>query len=66
MLWTALYNKIGRQPIKKTNKHHVYALLENPKTHQMEPIWLELKFDNQGNPYFVKSRHETLPRRRRP
>lgn len=29
MLWITLFNKIGKQPIKNTQHHHVYALLEN-------------------------------------
>lgn len=45
--------------------NHVYAILENPKTHQWEKINLCLKFDATGRPYFIQEipkdtqRHKT-------
>ena len=54
MLWITLFDKIGRQPIKHTQHHHVYALLENPKTHTVEKVYLDLRYDASGHPYFIK------------
>lgn len=57
MLWKTLFNRIGKQPLKFTQHNHVYALLENPATHRMEKVWLELKYDAYGHPYLIQSRH---------
>ena len=56
MLWITLFNKIGKQPIKNTQHHHVYALLENPKTHTVEKVYLDLRYDASGHPYFSKKK----------
>lgn len=40
MLWATLYHKIGKQPSKVTQHTHVYAILENPKTHRTEKVFL--------------------------
>ena len=54
MLWSTLYHRLGRQQLKYMQKHHVYALLYNPKTHKKEKISLMLRFDESGHPYFVR------------
>ena len=64
MLWVTLFNKIGEQSMKYTQKHHVYALLENPKTHMVEKVYLDLKYDASGHPYFIKRKnHDKQPHR---
>lgn len=55
MLWSTLFHRIGKQPLRITQHKHVYALLDNPKTHQLEHVYLELKYDNSGAPYLVRS-----------
>lgn len=61
MLWSTLFHKIGRQPLKYSQHNHVFAILENPKTHKTEKVYLCLKYDNQGHPYLVRDyeRHES-------
>lgn len=54
MLWSTLYNKIGKQPLRNTQRNQVYAILENPKTHQKEKVFLLLKYNTSGHPYFVR------------
>lgn len=54
MLWSTLYNKIGKQPLRNTQRNQVYAMLENPKTHQKEKVFLLLKYNTSGHPYFVR------------
>lgn len=54
MKWITLFNKIGRQPMKRMNTQPVYALLENPKTHRMEKVYLDLNFSQCGNPYLIR------------
>ena len=63
MLWTTLHSKIGKQPLRITNHKHVYAILENPKTHRKEQIFLELRFDSSGCPMFVASDYKSKDRR---
>lgn len=53
MLWSTLFNKIGKQPLSFTQHNHVYALLENPETHKPETVWLDIKYDEKGLPYLV-------------
>lgn len=53
MLWTTLFHRIGKLPLKYTQRNHVYALLENPKTHRIEKVYLWLKYDAYGHPYFI-------------
>lgn len=48
MLWVTLFHKIGKQQLKFTQHNHVYALLENPKTHEVEKVYLNLKYDASG------------------
>lgn len=55
MLWSTLFNRIGKQPLKTTQHNHVYAVLENPKTHITERVYLELKYDTSGKPYLVRA-----------
>ena len=50
MLWTLLFQKLKRQPPKASQ---IYALLDNPKTHRTEKVYLKLKYDSHGYPYFV-------------
>lgn len=59
MKWITLWNKIGKQPLKITQHSDVYALLHNPKTHEMEHVKLILKFDTSGKPYFVQDFKES-------
>lgn len=54
MLWVTLFNKIGKQQMRHMQKNHVYALLNNPKTHETEKVFLTLKYDASGHPYLVK------------
>lgn len=54
MHWITLWKKLGRQPMHKMTKDHVYALLENPKTHRREQVPLCLRFDACGHPYLVR------------
>lgn len=54
MLWATLFHKIGKQQLKFTQHNHVYALLENPKTHEVEKVYLNLKYDASGHPYFIR------------
>lgn len=63
MLWITLFNKIGKQPIKNTQHHHVYALLENPKTHTVEKVYLDLRYDASRHPYFIKKNDNNKPKR---
>ena len=37
----------------------IYALLDNPKTHRTEKVYLKLKYDSHGYPYFVP-RYENI------
>ena len=68
MLWATLWKKLGRQPLKVTQHNHVYALLENPKTHKYDHVSLCLKFDTSGreterSPYGnTKHKHSTQSR----
>lgn len=65
MLWSTLWNRLGKQKLKVMQHNHVYAILENPKTHQWEKVNLCLKFDATGRPYFIQEipkdaqRHKT-------
>lgn len=54
MLWSTLFNRIGKQPLSFTQHSHVYAILENPKTGEWERVPLCLKYDVKNHPYFVK------------
>ena len=54
MLWSTLFHKIGKQQLKYSQDNHAYARLENPKTHQKEKVYLLLKYNAMGHPYFVQ------------
>lgn len=54
MLWSTLFTRIGKQPLHITQHHHVYALLNDPKTNKTRKVWLCLKYDNAGRPYLVE------------
>lgn len=56
MKWITLFNKIGRQPMKRINSQLVYALLENPKSHRMERVYLDLNFSQCGDPYLIRQK----------
>lgn len=58
MLWATLFHKIGKQQLKFTQHNHVYALLENPKTYEVEKVYLNLKYDASGHPYFVRDHQD--------
>ena len=47
MTWENLFNKIGKQPIKITNKNEVNVMINGEK------ILLDLKFDKENIPYFI-------------
>lgn len=64
MLWVTLFHKIGKQQLKFTQHNHVYALLENPKTHEVEKVYLNLKYDASGHPYFVRDHQDGSDRKR--
>lgn len=54
MLWEKLFNRIGKLPLATVKNTHIYAILENPQTHVMEHVYLELKYNKDKIPYFVK------------
>lgn len=54
MLWSTLFNKIGKQPLSFTRHNHVYALIGNPETYKLEKVWLDIKYDAKGLPYLVR------------
>lgn len=54
MLWSTLFDKIGKQTIKYTRQNQVYALLENANTGQLEQVFLTIKYDAKGRPYLVR------------
>lgn len=62
MLWSTLFHKLGKQQLKYSQHNHVYALLENPKTHQKEKVYLLLKHNAAGHPYFVQDFEKTEDR----
>lgn len=47
MLWSTLWNKLGKQPLRITQHNHVTAIIEG-KTYE-----LDLKFDTKDRPYLV-------------
>lgn len=47
MKWYTLYKKIGKQPIKNTQKSDVIAIVNG------EEISLLLKFKDDGSPYLI-------------
>lgn len=59
MLWSTLFHKIGKQQLKYIQHNHVYALLENPKTHLKEKVYLLLKYNAMEHPYFVQDFKKT-------
>ncbi len=65
MLWVTLFNKIGKQQMRHMQKNHVYALLNNPKTHETEKVYLALKYDASGHPYLVKEEKKRDEKNRR-
>lgn len=54
MLWSTLFHKIGKQPLRITQHQQVYVLLENPKSNKKEKVLLDLKFNTKGEPYLIK------------
>lgn len=73
MLWKTLHTRIGNQQMAFAGRNHVYALLRNPKTHEMDKVCLQLKYDRCGHPYLIadekrQDRYENtdrLPHRRK-
>lgn len=47
MLWTTLFNRLAKQPLRITAHNHVEAIIDD-KHYQ-----LTLKFDTSGKPYLV-------------
>lgn len=65
MLWETLKHRMDILPGKSLRDRHVYALLQNPNTHLMEKVYLDLKFDVKGQPYLVKSHDQHKPKTRK-
>jgi hypothetical protein len=63
MRWFTLFKKLGNQPLKITQNHNVYAVLENPKTGEWEEVPLYLKFDAHNRPYFIRDTKAPLTHR---
>lgn len=47
MLWSTLFNKLGKQPLRITQHEHIHAIIEG------KHYRLDLKFDTSGKPYLV-------------
>lgn len=47
MLWSTLFNRLGKLPLRITQHRHIEAIIED-KHYQ-----LDLKFDAKGQPYLV-------------
>ena len=47
MTWLTLFNKLGKQPIKITNKNQVKVVINS------EEILLDLRFETDNTPYFI-------------
>ena len=47
MLWSTLFGKLGKQPLKITQHQHVNAIIDGKR------IELDLKFEANGTPYLV-------------
>lgn len=62
MFWQSLLHRIERLSYNTTNHYPVYAILENPKTHTVEKVFLDMKLDASGHPYFIR---KTSPTRKK-
>jgi len=58
MLWSTLFERIGKQRLSFTQHNHVYALIENPETHKPEKVWLTIRYDVKGLPYLAPKTDE--------
>lgn len=47
MLWSFLFDKLSKQPLRVTKHNHVTAVIDGKNCK------LDLKFDTAGKPYFV-------------
>lgn len=47
MLWSTLFNRLGKQPLRITQHEHIHAIIEG------KHYRLDLKFDASGKPYLV-------------
>lgn len=47
MLWSTLFNHIGKLPMRITNHQHIHAVIDDKHYN------LTLKFDAKGSPYLV-------------
>ena len=54
MLWSTIFNKIGKQQMKFVNHNHAYALLHNSVTGELERVYLTLDYDRHGHPFFIE------------
>lgn len=54
MLWITLFSKIGKLPIKQTQHSHVYAVIQDSRSNKYNKVYLCLKYDAFGRPYFVE------------
>lgn len=57
MKWSALFKKLGNQPMSITNNKDVYAMIRDPNTGNLEKHLLRLQFDKNGHPYFAEASH---------
>ena len=55
MLWSALWRKIGKQPLSFSQHNRVYDVLLNEYSGKYEKVYLDIKYDTKGHPYFVKA-----------
>lgn len=53
MLWSTLFRKIGKQPLKFTQHNNVYVITQNK-----EKINVELAYDTQGHPYLIQKKSD--------
>lgn len=53
MLWASLFNRLGKLQTRITGHQHVHLITQDPDTGREVITFLQLKFDTQGNPYFV-------------
>lgn len=54
MLWVTLFSKISKLPIRHMSRSHVYAVLQDSRSYKYNKVYLCLKFDAFGRPYFVE------------
>lgn len=53
MTWEQLYARVGRQPLRVTQRHRVRAVIDGRET------FLTLRFDERGVPYLNQDTDHT-------